>query len=189
MKMLPVSRKAIQMWARRPEYICLLIAALIFAGATNAQSLPTEHLVRETYGAIIRGDPGVKKLALVFTGGDFGESAEPILDVLKQRKIEAGFFVTGNFLRQAPLRMLMRRAVAEGHYVGPHSDSHPLYAAWDERDKSLVTQQFFQADLRKNLADLRASEHSARGCPSSLSLPTSNTIATRRHGRARWASR
>ena len=54
------------------------------------------------------------------------------------------------------MRPLLKRAVAEGHYVGPHSDSHPLYCSWDERDKSLVTQAFFTADLRKNIADLRA---------------------------------
>ena len=46
--------------------------------------------------------------------------------------------------------------VDEGHYLGPHSDSHPLYCDWDSRDKSLVTEDFFTADLQKNLAALRA---------------------------------
>ena len=51
---------------------------------------------------------------------------------------------------------LLQRAIAEGHYVGPHSDSHPLYASWDERDKSLVSETFFKKDLQQNIADLRA---------------------------------
>ncbi len=49
----------------------------------------------------------------------------------------------------------MKRAIAEGHYVGPHSNSHPLYASWDERDKSLVTEEFFKKDLQRNIAGLR----------------------------------
>ncbi len=131
---------------------CLLIA--LITGA-SAQSAPADRLVRDKYGAIIRGDLNIKKLALVFTGDEYGESTKPILDTLKQRKIKAAFFVTGNFLRQSALRPLLKRAIAEGHYVGPHSDSHPLYASWDERDKSLVTQDFFEKDLQKNIADLR----------------------------------
>src|SRR5947207_2442668 len=133
-----------------------MIAAMLYAGPLNAQSRPTDHLIRDKYGAIIRADKNAKKLALVFTGDEYGESTEPILDTLKQRKIKAAFFVTGNFLRQAALRRQMQRATAEGHYVGPHSDSHSLYASWDERDKSLVTEEFFKKDLQKNIADLRA---------------------------------
>jgi peptidoglycan/xylan/chitin deacetylase (PgdA/CDA1 family) len=121
-----------------------------------AKGAPAAHLVRDKYGAIVRGDVGEKKLALIFTGGDFGESTEPILDALKQRKIKAALFVTGNFVRNEKLRFLLERAIGEGHYVGPHSDSHPLYASWDDRDKSLVTEQFFKKDLQKNIASLGA---------------------------------
>jgi endoglucanase len=122
----------------------------------KAQSAPADHLVRDKYGAIIRGDVNTKKLALIFTGGDFGESTEPILDTLKQRKIKAGLFVTGNFIRDSKLRPLLERAIQEGHYIGPHSDSHLLYASWDERDKTLVTEELFKKDLKKNIAALGA---------------------------------
>jgi peptidoglycan/xylan/chitin deacetylase (PgdA/CDA1 family) len=111
---------------------------------------------RDAYGAIIRGDTSSKQLALVFTGGDHGESTAPILDALKSRNIKAAFFVTGGYLRQAELRPQLRRMLDEGHYLGPHSDSHPLYCDWQDREKSLVTEEFFAADLRKNLADVRA---------------------------------
>jgi peptidoglycan/xylan/chitin deacetylase (PgdA/CDA1 family) len=111
---------------------------------------------RDAYGAIIRGDVASKRLALIFTGDEFGESAAPILDVLKSRRIKGSFFVTGNFLRRAEFRPLVRRMVHEGHYLGPHSDSHPLYCDWETRDKSLVTERFFVADLRNNVSALRA---------------------------------
>lgn len=112
--------------------------------------------IRDRFGGIVRGDFRTKRLALVFTGDARGESTEPILDSLKQRTISASLFVTGNFLRQPRLRPLVMRAIAEGHYVGPHSDRHLLYAAWEDRGKSLVTREAFVADLRQNISDLQA---------------------------------
>lgn len=112
--------------------------------------------VHDTFGGIVRGDLHVKTLALVFTGDEKGESTEAILDVLKQRNLHASLFVTGNFLRQPALRSLLTRANAEGHYVGPHSDKHLLYASWNQRNKSLVSRDVFIADLRQNIGDLRA---------------------------------
>jgi peptidoglycan/xylan/chitin deacetylase (PgdA/CDA1 family) len=135
----------------------VLLAAMVCADIGVAQSTsPKDKLQRDKFGAIIRGDVNAKKLALIFTGDEYGESTEPILDALKQRRIKAAFFVTGNFIRQNALRPLLKQAITEGHYVGPHSDSHPLYASWDERDKSLITQDFFKKDLQKNIVDLRA---------------------------------
>ena len=132
---------------------CLL---MVLPVGIEAQAALAEQPVRDKYGAIIRGNVNAKKLALIFTGGDFGESTEPILNALKQRKIQGALFVTGSFVRSSKLRPLLERAIADGHYVGPHSDSHPLYASWDDRDKTLVTEAFFKEDLRKNIARLRA---------------------------------
>jgi len=123
--------------------------------AVAATSLAADPLVRDQYGGIVRGDTSVKTLALVFTGDEFGESMEPILATLNQRKIVASFFVTGNFLRQPRLRKLVERAIAEGHYVGPHSNKHLLYAAWETPNKSLVTEAEFSSDLKQNIAELR----------------------------------
>lgn len=110
---------------------------------------------RDPWGSIVRGDKNTKRLALVFTGDERGESTVPILDTLKQRNIRASLFVTGNFLRQPMLCRLVQRAISEGHYVGPHSDRHLLYASWEDRKKSLVTQPLFTADLKKNIEDVR----------------------------------
>ncbi|HTZ46741.1 MAG TPA: polysaccharide deacetylase family protein [Verrucomicrobiae bacterium] len=107
-------------------------------------------------GAIVRGDLQQKQIALIFTGGDYGEGTEAILNALDKLQIKAGLFVTGGFLSKAERRHLVERAVAEGQYVGPHSDQHPLYCPWDDRDKSLITETEFKKDLRKNIADLKA---------------------------------
>jgi endoglucanase len=141
----------------RPITIIALIL-MLSSGVAFAEpaGLAENTLVRDRYGAIIRGDVHVKKLALVFTGDKRGESTAPILDTLKKRRLKAGLFVTGNFVRDPKLRRLLKRAIAEGHYVGPHSDSHPIYCAWEEREKSLVTEAFFKSYLERNIAGLKA---------------------------------
>ena len=106
-------------------------------------------------GGVTRGDTSKKQLALIFTGGDFGEGTGHILDTLKEHRIKASFFVTGGYLRNPEHQDYLRRIVAEGHYLGPHSDTHPLYCPWEDREKTLVTEAFFKADLRKNIDDLR----------------------------------
>jgi peptidoglycan/xylan/chitin deacetylase (PgdA/CDA1 family) len=142
---------------RPPNWLCSLASSLCFllgrgeAGADVA----AERFVWDDHGAIIRGDVAVQSLALVFTGDERAEATGAILDTLKQRGLKASFFVTGNFLRQAALAPQLKRMISEGHYLGPHSDSHPLYCAWQDREKILVTQEFFTADLRKNIDDLR----------------------------------
>jgi peptidoglycan/xylan/chitin deacetylase (PgdA/CDA1 family) len=106
-------------------------------------------------GGVVRGDTSKKQIGLIFTGGDFGEGASHILDVLRARDIKASFFVTGDFIRKAELVPHLKRMVAEGHYLGPHSDSHSLYCPWEDRSKTLVTEEFFKKDLQKNIDDLR----------------------------------
>jgi peptidoglycan/xylan/chitin deacetylase (PgdA/CDA1 family) len=108
-----------------------------------------------TEGGVTRGDTSRKQLALIFTGGDFGEGSIHILDTLKARDIKASFFVTGDYLRKPEHQEGLKRMVAEGHYLGPHSDKHALYCPWEDRKKTLVTEEFFKTDLQKNIDDLR----------------------------------
>jgi endoglucanase len=129
------------------RYLALIFFSSILFSSAVAQTLD--------HGAIVRGDTTQKRIALVFTGGDFSESTAPILDTLKQHHIRAGLFVTGNYLRNPGNESLLRRAIREGHYVGPHSDRHLLYCPWDDRNRSLVTEEQFQADLQKNIKDLK----------------------------------
>lgn len=105
-------------------------------------------------GGITRGPRDAKRLALVFTGGSFAEGASDILDALAARGVKASFFVTGDFIRTPAFTPHLQRMVREGHYLGAHSDAHLLYAPWENRDSTLVSEAEFRADLEKNLADL-----------------------------------
>jgi peptidoglycan/xylan/chitin deacetylase (PgdA/CDA1 family) len=103
---------------------------------------------------IVRGPKDQKQLALIFTGGDHGEGTELILDTLKEKKVPGSFFVTGGYTAKAEHASLLRRMVAERHFLGPHSHGHLLYAPWENRQTSLVSEQEFKDDLQRNLNDL-----------------------------------
>jgi peptidoglycan/xylan/chitin deacetylase (PgdA/CDA1 family) len=118
----------------------------------------TQAALRFTFdhGGIIRGGTSKKQLALIFTAGDFGDGSAHVLDTLKKQRVKGSFFVTGAYVRKPEYGQYLRRMVAEGHYLGPHSDSHPLYCPWEDREKTLVTREFFEQDLRKSIAGLQA---------------------------------
>jgi peptidoglycan/xylan/chitin deacetylase (PgdA/CDA1 family) len=106
-------------------------------------------------GALIRGPKREKRLALIFTGHEFAEGADTILNELQRRKARASFFLTGDFLRRPEFRPLIERMVAERHYLGPHSDRHLLYCSWEKPAQTLVTEEEFAGDLIANLNELQ----------------------------------
>jgi peptidoglycan/xylan/chitin deacetylase (PgdA/CDA1 family) len=105
-------------------------------------------------GGIVRGPQAQKKIALEFSADEFVEGGTTILDELKSRHLKASFFLTGRCARNPENKALIRRMVDEGHYVGPHSNSHPLLCPWTGKKRSLVTKEFFLDDLKANLTAL-----------------------------------
>ncbi len=128
--------------------------ACVLAALCAAQVLSPE-------GAITRGRIGRKQLALVFTGHEYAEGGDVIVDALARRGIKASFFLTGDFLRAPAFRPLVKRLVQDGHYIGPHSDKHLLYCDWATR-KTLVSREAFRADLEANAREI-AGIGAARG--------------------------
>ena len=118
------------------------------AGLVWAQVLSTD-------GAIVRGSTREKAIALVFTGHEFAEGGDTILDALAAHRARASFFLTGDFLRRPEFARFVRRIVAEGHYLGPHSDKHLLYCGWAGK-KTLVTHSVFREDVEANLREIAA---------------------------------
>ena len=105
-------------------------------------------------GGIVRGPTGQQKIALTFTGHSFAEGGETILNELARHKARASFFFTGDLLANTNFESLVRRVIADGHYLGPHSDKHLLYCDWDNPNKTLVTRGRFRADLNANLKQI-----------------------------------
>ena len=136
---------------------CILLTAVVSILSSAAFAEPSQRENwRYDHGAAIRGDVTSNRMAVVFTGDELGEGTAAILDALKQHEVKGSFFVTGRFVRNSELQPQVKRMVAEGHYVGPHSDEHPLYAAWEKRGESLVTRDFFHRDIQRNIDGLRA---------------------------------
>ncbi len=105
-------------------------------------------------GAVVRGSRSTRQVALVFTGHEFAEGGGVILEALARHGVKASFFLTGDFLRHDQFASLIRQMLAEGHYVGPHSDRHRLYCAWTPDRRTLLTRAEFEADLNGNLREL-----------------------------------
>ena len=136
-------------------------ALLVCLGLSGCAALPKPDPMRldpawtVVQGGVVRGDKTKRELALIFTGGEHGQGSEHILDTLADRGVRASFFVTGDFVAVPGYDRWLRRMVAEGHYLGPHSHAHLLYAPWEDRSVSLVTEQEFRQDLLENMQALR----------------------------------
>lgn len=81
-----------------------------------------KHIL-EKHGGIYIGSPDKKILYLTFDNGYENGYTERILDILKEKKVPATFFVTGHYVKDQPV--LLQRMVKEGHIIGNHSWSHP----------------------------------------------------------------
>jgi peptidoglycan/xylan/chitin deacetylase (PgdA/CDA1 family) len=136
-----------------------LILVLVFSGCQsrrtksgNQTDSAGQHHSRYTlsFGAITRGDTLSKKLALVFTGDEFADGGETILQVLTRQQVKASFFLTGRFYRNPEFAGLVTDLTSAGHYLGAHSDQHLLYCTWSDRDSLLVTREEFERDLKEN---------------------------------------
>jgi len=126
---------------------------LLFSGCGSQRVLlnnSNSHL-----GAITRGDNTERKIALVFTGHEFAEGGQHIIETLEAQQSRASFFFTGDFYRDPEFSQLINSLVQKGHYLGAHSDKHLLYCDWNKRDSLLVTREEFSDDLLNNYKEMK----------------------------------
>ncbi len=68
-----------------------------------------------------------KRMYLTFDCGyEYNNLTSSILDTLKEKNVKAAFFCTLDYLEDNP--SLVRRMIDEGHIVGNHSATHPVFA-------------------------------------------------------------
>lgn len=118
-----------------PVFVCL---AFLFSTSVEASGFGwgytrnNDHKVPEVgkykeilekNGAYYADHSGDKDIYLTFDNGyEQGHTAD-ILDVLKEEKVPATFFVTGHYVKDRP--DLVKRMANEGHIIGNHSYHHP----------------------------------------------------------------
>lgn len=108
---------------------CAMPACLIetgFLSNTTERGLLTEEVYCEE---LVQGMADAvwyyfnpKKMYLTFDDGPSRENTEIILDILKERNIQATFFVVGENVKKYP--ELIKRMSEEGHVIGIHCYSH-----------------------------------------------------------------
>ncbi|MBU5468160.1 delta-lactam-biosynthetic de-N-acetylase [Virgibacillus sp. MSJ-26] len=94
----------------------------------------------EKYNAYYADDSGDKNIYLTFDNGYEEGYTEDVLDVLKEEKVPATFFVTGHYVKEEPA--LVKRMVDDGHIIGNHSYHHPDFTIMKK------------AEIKKELEDL-----------------------------------
>jgi len=108
-------------------------AALVWASLSGAGHRPVaggityqhtrEQLVVMYPGYFFfKGPREAKKVALTFDDGPDAEVTPRILDILKENRVRATFFVVGQNIRRHP--GMVRRIAAEGHTIGNHTWTH-----------------------------------------------------------------
>ncbi len=137
-------------WQRRVRRMAAALAPLLvlLLSVTPARAADDWEFRRD---GIVRGPRSAKALALEFTADEYTEGGTTILDQLAARRIKASFFLTGRCARDPANRALVHRIVAEGHYLGSHSDTHPLLCAWMGAKATLVSRQFFIGEMEHSL--------------------------------------
>ena len=142
----------------------LTVLLICLIGCSGQQSENLESAVKDTIdycehftclkGAVVRGDTTKRSLSIVFTGGDYGDGGQFILETLKEHDVKAGFFFTGDFYRNPQFQSVIENLISENHYLGAHSDRHLLYCDWEKRDSLLIDESTFLKDLKDNYAEL-----------------------------------
>lgn len=103
--------------------------------------------ILDQYGAYYVDDSGQKNIYLTFDNGYEQGHTKKVLDVLKQEKVPATFFVTGHYVEEEP--ELVKRMVSEGHIVGNHSYHHPDFSIIN---KSVIKEEL--ESLEKAVAEI-----------------------------------
>ncbi len=94
-------------------------------GKPHSISVENQKLYEE-YGAICYNTDGKKNLYLTFDCGYENGLTSQILDTLKEKNVNAAFFVTLDHVKSSP--EIIARMINEGHIVGNHSTSHPNFS-------------------------------------------------------------
>ena len=118
--------------------------AILAASAEVAAPEPTPEAFNVT-GA----SEGTMEILLTFDGGSNANATPAILNILKERKVRATLFLTGEYMQRYP--DLVKRMAAEGHVIGNHTFTHPHLTtiSFNGRQSTLsgVTGEFLRNQL------------------------------------------
>ena len=127
--------------------LCLvLVFAMLCVKRAETHQAAREAFL-EASGSVLRGDAAkgkkdgneAKKIALTFDDGPHPTYTIELLDGLKERGVQATFFVTGEHAQLHP--DVIKRMQEEGHLIGNHTYSHVQLRSGNRK--------IFEEELRK----------------------------------------
>ena len=100
----------------------------VSTGAKPNQQSVNNQKIFDPFGALALDQKSKEKvLYLTFDCGYENGCTAKILDVLKEEKVPAAFFVTLPYLKDNLGQKMAVRMIKEGHIVGNHSTTHPVF--------------------------------------------------------------
>lgn len=122
------SVKAVSGWMKMKKTLVgilvfdMIMGMLCLWAGGKRQDITTPASQEVSAGKIAGEEDVAKKIALTFDDGPHPRYTEQLLDGLKERKVVATFFVTGENAQNYP--NIIRREQEEGHLIGNHTYSH-----------------------------------------------------------------
>lgn len=118
--------------------------------ASSAEASPAPEPAPTAFN-LTGTEEGHREILLTFDGGSNANATQAILDTLKQRKVRATLFLTGEYMQRYP--DLVRRMAGEGHVIGNHTFTHPHLTtiSFNGRQSTLsgVTEEFLKSQLER----------------------------------------
>lgn len=115
---------------------------MLAPGTNHSRAATPSAVPAATVQKWLTSPPKSKHVFLTFDDGPNHAMTPKILDVLKEAKAPATFFVLGKEVEAAP--DVLKREIAEGHAVGLHSYSHNYHRLYPHRrgDKGNILDEF-----------------------------------------------
>lgn len=120
----------------------ILFLAVMVLGSLAAFITYYEYHGFGSQEGIVRRGERIPYVSLTFDDGPDPKHTPQILDVLKEKKVKATFFVVGKHVEKYP--DIAKRIVEEGHEIGNHTYSHKEMAP---STRKTVTKEISKTDL------------------------------------------
>ncbi len=123
-------------------YVFLLLCYLLI-------SVYGSYFIQANYftDQIHHGDRSNKKIALTFDDGPQAGFTSQVLDILREKKVPALFFLIGQNIKGNEVDL--QRMNAEGHIVGNHSYSHNYWFSLKRTDNMLADIKLCDAEIER----------------------------------------
>ncbi|MFW5788220.1 MAG: polysaccharide deacetylase family protein [Bacillota bacterium] len=132
------------------KILFLVFIILIYTVGAFGQAVPSKEAEIFPDTLFIKGENDNKEIALTFDNGPDKKNTPKILDILKEKNIEATFFLIGQKVKKYP--QITKRITKEGHQLANHSWTHSNFRYLE--DEYILIMKFIlpQKSLKKSQA-------------------------------------